>query len=336
MNIMKNGAFFLLIVLILGLIFAPFLGGSYKEGYDNRNSNNSDKVNLDIGVTREDEHNSDHKNNKYEKLRSGHSYDNYDHYSKSSAPSTFYGPNGSKATVSNNDGQFSIIVTGSNGETTTYTTTHSTSENSSSTNQGNSISSLMSNFSNTTFYGPNGGSARFFTGSDGQHAIEITKSNGDTIIYTSTNTYTYNYTGQTSSSSYTAFPFANEHSQSESSKNGFKNPYKASFYSSYDEPTATPNNYNSSLPAGIPRRMIPPGQEDLYILKSEVVPPVCPACPVASACPSNKQEKCPPCPACARCPEPSFECKKVPNYNSSGDNSYLPVPVLSDFSTFGM
>ena len=88
---MKNGAFFLLIVLILGLIFAPFLGGSYKEGYDNRNSNNSDKVNLDIGVTREDEHNSDHKNNKYEKRRSGHSYDNYDHYSKSSAPSTFYG-----------------------------------------------------------------------------------------------------------------------------------------------------------------------------------------------------------------------------------------------------
>jgi hypothetical protein len=47
------------------------------------------------------------------------------------------------------------------------------------------------------------------------------------------------------------------------------------------------------------------------------------------------QEKCPPCPACARCPEPSFECKKVPNYNAINDN-YLPTPVLSDFSQFGM
>jgi hypothetical protein len=45
--------------------------------------------------------------------------------------------------------------------------------------------------------------------------------------------------------------------------------------------------------------------------------------------------KCPPCPACARCPEPAFDCKKVPNYNSI-NNSYLPMPVLSDFSNFGM
>ncbi len=84
---------------------------------------------------------------------------------------------------------------------------------------------------------------------------------------------------------------------------------------------------------GIPYYDIPPGQEDLYILKSEVVPPVCPACPVAAACP--RQEACPPCPACARCPEPAFECKKVPNYSSSNDN-YLPRPVLADFSQFGM
>jgi len=36
-----------------------------------------------------------------------------------------------------------------------------------------------------------------------------------------------------------------------------------------------------------------------------------------------------------RVPEPSFECKKVPNYNAI-DNQYLPQPVLNDFSTFGM
>ena len=87
------------------------------------------------------------------------------------------------------------------------------------------------------------------------------------------------------------------------------------------------------MPPGIPASQIPPGQEDLYILKSEIVPPVCPACPQSSACP--REEKCPPCPACARCPEPAFECKKVPNYSAMSDE-YLPMPVLNDFSQFGM
>ncbi len=90
---------------------------------------------------------------------------------------------------------------------------------------------------------------------------------------------------------------------------------------------------SSALPEGVHYYEIPPGQEDMYILKSEVVPPVCPACPQAAVCP--KQEKCQPCPPCARCPEPAFECKKVPNYSSSNDN-YLPRPVLADFSQFGM
>ena len=96
------------------------------------------------------------------------------------------------------------------------------------------------------------------------------------------------------------------------------------------------NRYNGpgdALPPGIPRSQIRAGQEDLYILKSEIVPPVCPACPTSAACP--RQEPCQPCPACARCPEPAFECKKVPNYNAIG-NDYLPAPVLADFSTFGM
>jgi hypothetical protein len=75
----------------------------------------------------------------------------------------------------------------------------------------------------------------------------------------------------------------------------------------------------------------------MYILKSSIVPPVCPACP-SVRCNNNKNStpaKCPPCPPCARCPEPSFECKKVPNYNLT-DNNVLPRPVLSSFSQFGM
>lgn len=103
-----------------------------------------------------------------------------------------------------------------------------------------------------------------------------------------------------------------------------------------------------SSAAGIPASQIIPGQEDLYILKSSVVPPVCPACP-AVRCNGNSSgngkhgdgannstpAKCPPCPPCARCPEPSFECKKVPNYSLSNNNA-LPRPVLSSFSQFGL
>lgn len=133
---------------------------------------------------------------------------------------------------------------------------------------------------------------------------------------------------------------------------------------------------------GISRDQIPPGQEHLYVLKSQVVPPTtCPVCPSSStrdsatgpgsadsggggnsnssddsssglsnglgaafngAISSSHQSnsggsKCPPCPACARCPEPSFECKKVPNY-AIGQNGAMsiPRPVLADFSQFGM
>jgi hypothetical protein len=97
------------------------------------------------------------------------------------------------------------------------------------------------------------------------------------------------------------------------------------------------NPYSSVLPQGIPKSQIPGGQEDLYILKSEVIPPVCPVCPAMTATSTSEisQEKCPPCPACARCPEPAFECKKVPNYNSAS-SEFLPVPVLNSFSSFGM
>jgi len=97
-----------------------------------------------------------------------------------------------------------------------------------------------------------------------------------------------------------------------------------------------PNLYNNpppgSIPAGIPHGRIPKGQEHLYILKSQVVPPVCPACPSAAIC-ATKGKPPPPCPACARCPEPSITCKAVPNYSAIA-NEYLPTPVLADFSKF--
>ena len=83
---------------------------------------------------------------------------------------------------------------------------------------------------------------------------------------------------------------------------------------------------------GISRSQIASGDEDKYILKSKIVPPVCPACP--NTCPKEKGE-CPPCPPCERCPEPDVECKRVPTYKTTKSKNY-PMPVLSDFSQFGM
>ena len=48
----------------------------------------------------------------------------------------------------------------------------------------------------------------------------------------------------------------------------------------------------------------------------------------------KENDSCPPCPACERCPEPAFDCKKVPNYRSPSIGSYLPMPILTDFSKF--
>ena len=98
--------------------------------------------------------------------------------------------------------------------------------------------------------------------------------------------------------------------------------------------------------------------DNLYMLKSQMVPPVCPACPQTTACP--KRKPCPPCPPCARCPESPFVCKKVPDYSlgsnlggltstgiplpsdemsnagigTSGDIDGLPQPMLNSFASF--
>lgn len=93
------------------------------------------------------------------------------------------------------------------------------------------------------------------------------------------------------------------------------------------------NQRMNNATQGIPRDQIPSGNENMYMLKSEIVPPVCPACPTVMECP--RQQKCQPCPPCGRCPEPSFECKKVPNYKAVSP-SFLPKPILTDFSQFGL
>ncbi len=99
-----------------------------------------------------------------------------------------------------------------------------------------------------------------------------------------------------------------------------------------DESSAPPPP-KPSPPPPPPPSPPPPSNNDEYILKSQIVPPVCPKCPDAASCPRPKP--CPPCAPCARCPEPAFECKKVPSYQG-GPYPTMPKPVLNDFSQFGM
>ena len=95
---------------------------------------------------------------------------------------------------------------------------------------------------------------------------------------------------------------------------------------------ATVDQEPMTTASGIPKSQILPGQEDLYVLKSQMVPPVCPKCPDPVVTTGGKVP--PPCPPCARCPEPAFDCKKVPNYTAFNP-SYMPIPAQSA-STFGM
>ena len=159
-------------------------------------------------------------------------------------------------------------------------------------------------------------------------------------------TYSYKGTGQYSDkfSSYGALYSANDAFSKQQDKMKDRkdkvpamnnsDDYASSKYASYDGGSNGNVNGNDNN-QGIPASQIPPGQEDLYMLKSQIVPPVCPACPATKCDTSGGSNKCPPCPPCARCQEPAFECKKVPNY-ASGNDEVLPRPVLSSFSQFGM
>ena len=256
------------------------------------------------------------------KTQSKTSYDNYNHYNRTSYPTTFYGPNGGIARVIQTPNNNTIVITNKNGTTEIYY-----------------IDKNATDPSISTYYGPNGGSAKLITDSNGKHAVEIIDPNGSKIVYTEDNTYSNNSQDGTinqyvsdNNTTGSDYNTAYYNTASYGGKADTVTGPAGNTYSTYNS-----SSYYNSLPQGIPRSQISPGDEDLYILKSQVVPPVCPACPPPIVqCPDNFDvSKIPPCPPCARCPEPAFDCKKVPNYKSFSQD-YMPVPVLSSFSTFGM
>jgi putative hemolysin len=297
----------------------------------------------------------------------------------------YYGKNGGTATIITvQNGSYGIKVVSPNGQIIIYTKTENFDQNSgltSTMNYGSTGSTIPSNYnlaytnsnnmtnsSKTIYYGPNGAIAIV----NSNNSITVTR-NGNTINYTKINNNTSVFTGTDGTTIYInksgngtinlvlketngtteVFTSNNNTSYYSGSTSNPSNSYYSGSTSnpssSYYSGSNSNNTYNSVYPQGVTKSQIPPGQENLYILKSEIVPPVCPACPPVSVY-SSKKEKCNPCPPCARCPDPKFTCKKVPNYGSSYNSayygtsgypddetssSYLPVPILNDFSTFG-
>lgn len=245
---------------------------------------------------------------------------NYNHYDGSYS-TTYYGPYGGTATVTKIEDKGRLVTVNNNGSIKLYYI-----PNSGSTGKSNDTSDKST--------------ATIVTDGNGNAAVKITDADGNTTVYTisynqdqsvdnTMNQYDSSSTG--SGTDYNnAYVYTGPAGNSAAAVTGpAGNTYVGTNYDS--------SAYYSSLPPGIPASQIPPGQEDLYILKSQVVPPVCPKCPnpIVKSNDSTDVTKCPPCPPCARCPEPAFDCKKVPNYNAFNPD-YMPVPVLSDFSGFGM
>ena len=341
---MNTEALFLFLILLLGLVLCSFLGGNcVNEGFTTESSSTFTNKSTQ-------NNNNNNKNNNISKNRgTSGSYDNYNHfngsYTQLSSGTTFYGENGGSIVVeTDKNGQQSLKVTLANGEQPmTFSSQQDTSTTSSTTESYTNY--YGNNGSATTFYGPNGATATVVETNNGQQGINVQTSSGSYTYTQSGSSYNPNNTSSTQYYGSTGTPI-----QSSSSSLAYQGPYGGSagavtgpegntaYYAQGPNGntvagTTNSTSYYDSFPTGISGNQIPPGKEDLYILKSQVVPPVCPACPVSAACP--RQEKCPPCPACARCPEPAFECKKVPNYNAIG-SEYLPAPVLNDFSSFGM
>jgi hypothetical protein len=245
-------------------------------------------------------------------------YDNYNHYDGVSSGTgqlingaVYYGPNGGRATViAGPNGGMAIRIVFPNDPTPI----------------------VYNSVTVNTWQGPNG-TATLAQSTDGTAALKVTLNNGTTYIYTINPASSGGGSGGTGTTTSTDTANYDTTYYASTGSPPPPNPY------AYDQPpppppAPTPAPPLGSSDGGIPRSMIPPGQEDLYVLKTSIVPPVCPACPAVIAGPGTCPAP-PPCPPCARCPEPQFDCKKVPNY-SAVNNTSLPLPVLNSFAGFGL
>lgn len=319
------------LVLIFSCLIILFLCNNFfsksKEGYNNSTFTNQDLKQSNFNYQKADITFPNKKKKQY---------DNYNHYSKSDSTLTsgqvFNSPNGGTITViTNSDGSQSLQITTSKGEIPVMYNSQKPS-----TTKTESFTSYNPTDS-TIYYGPGGATATVIDGGNGQEAIIVNTTNGF-ITYT-LDSSVIDTSGTDTSDTTTPYyppppPPPSPYNPPPPSPYSPPPPPPPPTPSNYPLPPPPPSTYNpyaSVYPPGVPFSQIPPGEEDLYILKSEIVPPVCPACNISQ----TQNQVCPPCKPCGRCELPPFECKKVPNYSALGDE-FQPVPVLNDFSGFGM
>ena len=178
----------------------------------------------------------------------------YNHFKKSGMPLMYYAPNGSTATLLIRNNNYAIIITNSNGSTTSFIPQLTNSTNQTNQTNNDVIPTIPQEIMNTTFYDTNGNRATVFLANNGQYIIQINNIDGTQLMYA---------------------------------------------------PNIQPNNNGSSTTSGtgtytpssgVPANITPFNYDNRYILKTQIVPPVCPRCP--SICNSNPSQQNPPCPSC--------------------------------------
>ena len=267
----------------------------------------------------------------------------------------FYGTNGTQATIITDDNNNidSIVVINPTTGTSVFIPNN---------NNNNKINTYT--LTSNTYIDQNGNTAKIVKDSNGNTIIKINYQ-GNIVIFTNilpNGGYTNN---DYNNSNYSNYSNSMNDISSSTEHVSSNNIDKYTIYTSDNNhnniddnniTNITPNNnnpkplitnydsssyYNSKqgFNNGIRASEIPKGSEDLYILKSQVVPPVCPICPSPIIKNCENSGKCPPCPAPQRCPsQDDFICKKEPNYQNINSNvqKMLPLPVLNSFSSFGM
>jgi len=291
-------------------------------------------------------------------------------YVLSSTVKNTYEYNGNTANITNINGEIVIKVTCSDGVVTIYSPTQNKGITYDTTPTSTSSTSTTSNRGTVTYTGPYGTTATLTTmggitelavtfrnnsssifyidkndtsgtvyiDSYGDKAVVSTVNN--TIVVTTRHGETLTYTkvsgNVTSYSPYTS-SYSSAPTYTSSSVTNQNTGNTVGSVTGPNDNTVYYSNVNSGYVNGKPVTVnnVPPGDEDLYILKSQVVPPVCPVCPPQIVKKCEKEKECGPCPI-QRCPTAPFKCVKQPDYSNPEIKQYLPIPVLNSFSTFGL
>lgn len=296
----QNKCILLFTILLLSLVFCSVLGGvCNREGF---RSETGPRGNTAVNTPGAGGTVVNTSNN---------SYDNYNHFNGNTNTVVYYGPNKSTAKFEDN-----TVVINIDGKKEVYKVDSSSD-------------------SASVFHGPNGSAA--IVTNNGETTIQLNPNGGDAIIF-----YPNNYRKNDNTNINDIDHYSGRNGSVTTVDGAYGNDAVAVTGPRGNTAVATDNN---GLPGpkgnadyypnmGIPRSAIPNGDEDLYILKSQVVIPVCPKCDCSAAyIMAREDKKCNPCPAPKRCPDPAFTCEKRPDYSKLNHN-LVPIPMLNDFSKF--